>query len=62
MDFECLYFTIDKDDLLENLESIYIVVTQSSSHREQSTSMDYRDSKQERNTIIESNQALLAHH
>lgn len=60
-DYECLYFDINEDDLLEDLESVCMVDTHSSSNKEQSSNIDYRDSKQDRNAVLEATQALLAH-
>lgn len=45
LDYECLHFDIYEDDLLDNLESVYMVNTQSSLHKEQFMSTDHRDPK-----------------
>lgn len=42
LDCESLHFNIDEDDLLDDLESVYMVDTCSSSHREKSPSITYR--------------------
>lgn len=61
IDCECPHFHINEDDLQDDLECVYMVDTHSSSHKEQSMAIDYRDTKQEKNTTLDSTQALLAH-
>lgn len=53
-DYKCLPFDIYEDDLLDDSESVFMVDTWSSSHREKSTDIACRYSKLDRNATPDS--------